>query len=48
MSNSVQCKKCQGRGAHRRGDTCGTCKGSGRVVITVDGNGKIVVTPVQS
>ena len=45
MSNTVKCKKCDGRGEHRHGQKCGTCKGSGRVTIIVDKDGRTVVAP---
>lgn len=43
--SDVNCKKCKGKGEHRRGEKCGTCKGSGRVTVTTDRDGNTVVAP---
>jgi hypothetical protein len=40
-----ECKKCKGRGAHRRGEMCGTCAGSGRVTVIVDESGAKIIKP---
>ena len=45
MSDAVKCKKCKGAGEHRRGEKCGICKGSGRVVVTKDADGNTIITP---
>jgi DnaJ-class molecular chaperone len=42
--SDVKCKKCKGTGEHRRGEKCGTCKGSGFVVVTVDKDGNKTIT----
>ena len=44
MTMSTKCKKCKGTGKTREGK-CGTCLGSGQVVVTEKG-GRLIVTPV--
>ena len=39
MSDSTTCKKCKGTGEHRKGTKCGTCNGSGHVIVTTDKDG---------
>jgi DnaJ-class molecular chaperone len=46
MSEIVKCKRCNGVGLIRR-DTCGTCKGSGRVKVIEGPHGKTVVPAPQ-
>lgn len=48
MSDIVKCKKCRGVGSHRDGKLCGTCKGSGKVAVSVDAAGVKTITAVQS
>lgn len=46
---TTKCKKCKGLGEHRRGEKCGTCKGSGLVIIGTDSDGNKTIKPaVQS
>ena len=45
MADKVKCKKCKGTGEHRRNEKCGTCRGSGHVVVSIDSDGNKVITP---
>lgn len=45
MPEIAKCKHCGGQGKHRNGETCTTCQGSGHVIITIDDDGRRVVTP---
>jgi DnaJ-class molecular chaperone len=45
MSNSpIDYKKCNGSGTNRAGK-CGACAGQGKVTLSSDENGKLIVTP---
>lgn len=48
MPEKMKCKKCRGSGEHRRGEKCGTCKGSGAVLITTFEDGSKVIKPAVS
>lgn len=43
--NEIRCKKCKGKPPRRGNPPCATCKGSGYVTISVDGEGKTVIKP---